>query len=178
MKWTASRLSRLIPVDRAAVMTKLWTGCSWYEYLQVQGIFLYLGISRQFQYLLKPTHAQLKTHVKTQCFNKLKCPCPYRPTCFDHDTDHPQGLNVLRTATCSPYVVFFAQPYSGLWPALCLRCRLYPSAARLDVYSIVFLPQLSTHPGEQWRGRNGSVNREQATGQSMVVQKIQHMASR
>jgi hypothetical protein len=59
-----------------------------------------------YQYLLKPTHAQLKTHVKTQCFNTLKCPCPYRPTCFGHDTDHTQGLSVPRTATCSPYVVF------------------------------------------------------------------------
>jgi len=28
-----------------------------------------------------------------------------------------------------------AQPYSGLWPAFCLRCCLYLSTARLDVYS-------------------------------------------
>jgi hypothetical protein len=40
-----------------------------------------------------------------------------------------------------------------------------------------FLAQLSarrmfsTHPGEQWRGANGNVNREQATGQGKVVQK-------
>jgi hypothetical protein len=54
-----------------------------------------------YQYLLKPTHAQLKTHVKTHCFNTLKCPSPYRPTCFGRDTDHPQGLSVPRTATCS-----------------------------------------------------------------------------
>jgi hypothetical protein len=58
------------------------------------------------QYLLKPTPAQLKTHVKTQCFTTLKCPCPYRPTGFGHDIDHPQGLSVPRTAACSPYVVF------------------------------------------------------------------------
>jgi hypothetical protein len=74
-------------------------------WLWQQLVFLKLNISRH-RYLLKPTHAQLKTHVKTQCFNTLKCPCPYRPTCFGHVTDHPQGLNVSRTATCSPYVVF------------------------------------------------------------------------
>jgi hypothetical protein len=32
----------------------------------------------------------------------------------------------------------FAQPYPGLWPALCLRCRSYLATARLDVYWIVF----------------------------------------
>jgi hypothetical protein len=36
MKGTASRLSRLIPVERAAVMTTLRVGYTGFEYLQVQ----------------------------------------------------------------------------------------------------------------------------------------------
>ena len=59
-----------------------------------------------YQYLLKPTHAQIESHIKTHYSKTLKCLCPYCPTCFGHQTDHHQGLNVSHSATCSPYVVF------------------------------------------------------------------------
>jgi len=47
LKWTASRPSRFIHVEWTAVMIRLRTGCSGFEYLQGQGIFLFLWISRQ-----------------------------------------------------------------------------------------------------------------------------------
>ena len=86
-----------------------------------------------YQYLLKPTHAPLKSLIKTHYSKNIKMFVSFSAlhvsvTSWPSSGAHCSSLGYL-LAICS----VSAQPYPGLWPALCLRCCLPLSTPRLEV---------------------------------------------
>ena len=66
MKWTASRLSRFIPVEWAAVMTRLRAGCSVFEFLQGQEIIC-TSLYRQAVWPAQPPMLEITWVMQPGC---------------------------------------------------------------------------------------------------------------